>query len=281
MNTNEDLWLSDDFENQIAGVLISQYENNVTKNKGAPPSDRMSIEKLFLLRNNYLPYVPSNSRIFQSGNVFDIENDLLPEKGCLSMLTSGKVKEANPNSYAFLLYFKKVSSLGKYWLRKSAGQIYEFYNVMAEQNSIQGERFFVTVNNKGEVISCQQKIGSLERSSEELNQIAFWASFSLQAMADKRFSWTMTAIESNAKVEIGCVEEEIKSLLYARTLPVTETGRKRPILHVVASHKRRLKNGTDIDIKEFLRGTRTVEIGNTRFIVNPPKYKWGDLNDAR
>lgn len=276
MNTNEDLWLSDDFENHIAGVLISQYEENLTKNRGAPPADRMSYEKLLQLRNNFTPYVPSNSRFFMYGNLFDIENDPLPASGCLSMLTAGKVKESNPDSYAFMLYFRKVNSLGKYWVRLGSGQIFEFYKVIANTHDIFGERYYVTVDKNGRVASCTQIINSVERPEKERNELTIWASTALQSIADKRFSWTITAIEDRARVEIGCVPEEVKSLLYARTLPLTKSGRKRPILHVVEAHKRRLKNGVDIDIKEFLRGTREVEIGGTHFIVNPPKYKWGE-----
>jgi len=54
-----------------------------------------------------------------------------------------------------------------------------------------------------------------------------------------------------AKAHLGCMREEIKSLLYARDLPMTSTGRKKPILHLVAAHKRRIKEGTDIDIVPF------------------------------
>ena len=62
-------------------------------------------------------------------------------------------------------------------------------------------------------------------------------------------------------------KEQIKSLLYARSLPVTATGRKRPILHLVAAHRRRIKEGVDIDIGEFLRGVKKVEMGGTVFTV--------------
>jgi len=92
----------------------------------------------------------------------------------------------------------------------------------------------------------------------------------LQALADRRFCWVITAQEDKARAYVGCTREEIKSLLYARDLPMTATGRKRPILHLVESHKRRLRAGTDIDVTAFLRGIQTVEIQGTRFTVNPP-----------
>lgn len=66
------------------------------------------------------------------------------------------------------------------------------------------------------------------------------------------------------------MQEEVKSLLYARSLPMSATGRKRPILHLVEAHKRRMRSGIDVDIASFLRGQQTVEIGGTAFKVNPP-----------
>ena len=67
------------------------------------------------------------------------------------------------------------------------------------------------------------------------------------------------------------MKEEIKSLLYARSLPMTDTGRKRPILHLVEAHTRRLRNGTDINIDTFLRGTQIIDMYGTRFTVRPPE----------
>lgn len=72
--------------------------------------------------------------------------------------------------------------------------------------------------------------------------------------------------------------EEVKSLLYARSLPMTATGRKRPILHLVESHKRRMRNGIDVDVTAFLRGQQTVEIGGTVFKVNPPATLRSDVS---
>ena len=44
-----------------------------------------------------------------------------------------------------------------------------------------------------------------------------------------------------------------------------------PILHLIESHKRRIKNGIDIDITAYLRGQQTVEIDGTIFTINPPQ----------
>lgn len=51
--------------------------------------------------------------------------------------------------------------------------------------------------------------------------------------------WKIAADEGCGKASLGCTADEVKSLLYARQLPMTATGRKRPILHLVAAHRRR------------------------------------------
>jgi hypothetical protein len=87
---------------------------------------------------------------------------------------------------------------------------------------------------------------------------------------DKRFLWNVVASEGRAKVTFGVYEEQIKSLFYARDLPLTATGRKRPILHWVAAHRRRIKSGVDIDITKHLRGCSGFDMLGTRFdIINP------------
>lgn len=75
------------------------------------------------------------------------------------------------------------------------------------------------------------------------------------------------------------MREEIKSLLYARTLPMTATGRKRPVLHLVEAHKRRMRNGTDVDITSYLRGTQKIEMGGTLFTVKAPVVKKPELSE--
>ena len=87
---------------------------------------------------------------------------------------------------------------------------------------------------------------------------------------DRHHSWCITAEEHGAKVNLGCMLEEVKSLFYARSLPVTETGRKRPIIHLVEAHKRRIKSGIDIDVKSHLRGISQIEMGGTLFTINQP-----------
>lgn len=288
MNEREDFWADGDFEDTVASTLISCFETNAKKNSGAAPSDRLNDERLAMLRNTG-PYICSNSRQFIFGSetegeyFFDTVNDVLPKRGCFAVKPTpgSKLAESNPKAYLEVFHVRQVESLGKHWRRRDSGVIYEMLTMSAESDGIDGERRFFTVNKNGGVKSCEQvflnnssnggKRQLLGHPLEWLEETSAWGSIALQAIADQRFCWTITAQEKFARARIGCMREEVKSLLYARSLPMTETGRKRPILHLVESHKRRMKNGIDIDIVSFLRGEQVVEIGGTVFKVSAPE----------
>jgi hypothetical protein len=296
MKTDElDYWSEDDFEDNVASALISMYESKIKNNKRAGP-DKLKQKHISNFRNTGV-YLPSPSRYIladeDGSGYFDMVNDPLPRKGAFGMIKrqNGKAYDG----YFTTVCFERKKALPKGWERMGKGAIYEILYVIAQNHGITGERKYVTVDNDGEVKACdaygfQFKKGNappgikntIIRQSEVephlLREVEHWAGAALQYEADKRFSWSIMAEESRAKVEIGCMSEEIKSLLYARSLPMTATGRKRPVLHLVESHKRRIRNGTDIDITAFLRGTQVVEMEGTKFTVKPPEYDQNRLS---
>jgi hypothetical protein len=284
-----DCWGNENFEDNVTSAIIACYESKVKKNKGAPPSDRMSDERLKLFRA-VGPYIPSNSRFVvesdEKRGFFDIQNDQLPGYGCLSFPINGQMMAGDQHKYKgyfYNCYFSKAPALGKYWNRQGSGQIYMMLIiVMTNDGRVDGERRFFTVDKKGDIMACVQRISNvrgympgvkqeiLTTDQHILDETTTGASYAMQFTADKKYSWVISATDGRAKVHLGCMQEEVKSLLYARNLPMSETGRKRPILHLVAAHKRRMKNGTDVDVSQFLRGQQKVEINGTKFMVHPP-----------
>lgn len=286
MKQTQDFWAEPDFEDTVAASLIACFESKVKKNRGAAPADRLTEDRVAVLRYEG-PYIASNSRWIEGASngeywPFDLANDKLPIKGVYAFRPIGKSKQECPDAYLIAIYIKQAPALGQYWQTKERGTLYEMLVMTAENDGIQGERRFFTVTAGGKVVPCWQKIPNnhgyqpgaklttLKTPEDELNQTGIWASVTLQMLADRRHCWTIAAQEKIARAHLGCMQEEIKSLLYARSLPMTSTGRKRPILHLVESHKRRMQNGTDIDVSAFLRGVQTVEIGGTQFTVTPP-----------
>ena len=285
--TGKDSWGDDDFEDTVAAALIACFETKIRKNRGAAAQDRLTDQRVAVIRQEG-PYIASNSRLITAPGKdtnwsFDLVNDRLPVKGLHAFKPGPRQLQEWPNAYLYAHYVRQVSDLGKSWHKVKPGVLYETFFMSAEHNGICGERRFFTVTQSGEVVPCDQristllgthkysaKVGTVSPDEKWHRETSIWASGALQFLADRRHSWTITAKEANAKAHLGCMQEEVKSLLYARSLPMTSTGRKRPILHLVEAHKRRLRNGTDVDVATFLRGQQTVEIAGTIFSVNPP-----------
>ena len=289
-----DSWRNEDFEDAVDRGLISMYETKKVKNY-AGPKNGINDKRLKKIRSKGV-YIPGADRyiIATDGTtgVYDVKNDGYPKSGCIGV--HGKIKDQTDDIYFHSFYFEKVRDLAKGWHAVNDGVKYEYYQLSGENNGVYGERSFFTITPDGIVSSCnftmqarfnddkgkpQGPISLSDREQHIMDEKSYWASVALQYYADKRFCWSIKAEESQAKITLGCMKEEVKSLLYARSLPMTSTGRKRPILHLVESHKRRLKKGIDIDITPFLRGIQKVEIGNTCFSVSAPKVIQPELSE--
>lgn len=287
MKDQQDYWEEDDFEDTVAAALIACFETKVKKNRGAAPADRLTEDRVAMMRAEG-PYIASGSRVLigpdeEGGSWhFDMVNDVLPMKGLHCWRPDGICAKERPNAYLFANYVRQVQTLGRYWHKRKDGVLYEMLTASVENDGVHGERRYFSVTKQGEVVACDQQIASIcgnsiygkkELVSNDevwLRETGVWAGVALQMLADKRHCWTITAQEKAARAHLGCMKQEVKSLLYARSLPMTTTGRKRPILHLVESHKRRMRNGIDVDVTAFLRGQQTIEIGGTVFKVNPP-----------
>lgn len=93
---------------------------------------------------------------------------------------------------------------------------------------------------------------------------------------DRRYFWDVTATEEfwdgfPAKAHFSIDQEYVKSLFYARSVPMTQTGRLRPILHWVRAHQRRMKEGIDIDIAKHLRGIDAFSMHGVNFAISSPR----------
>lgn len=295
MKTYENAWSEEHFEDMVATTLIACFETKFKKNKGAAPQDRLTDERIAIIRNEG-PFIPGPGSVVQAPDgdkePWNVHTPLdhLPVKGVYAMKPHGLMQQSSPNAYLFCMAVRQAKALGKGWYQQKAGILYEAYSMFCYPDHIAGDRRFFNVTPKGEVSICIPYLDAAPRpgaavvrhipEGDELEADTVWSTASIQLLAGRRTQWVITAKESGAKAHLGCMSEEVKSLLYARSLPMTSTGRKRPILHLVESHKRRLKNGTDIDITSFLKGQQDVEIGGTHFKVNPPVSLLDSLTKA-
>ena len=221
-------------------------------------------------------YLPCTDRVVFSGQV-DMKNDSIPNYAGIVLFSpeSGPVfcisqkKKRFPQGVsnipfttpcALTLMFKekdKVRSVRK-----------------MESAEVSVANFYFSVSQGGFVVPARRPFfedGNSAGISAAFCQIA---AATINAEEDKRHIWLVGTEEETIGIktplQLGVDAEQVKSLFYARSLPVTESGRKRPILHWVRSHKRRLQDGIDIDISKHLRGIERFEMGGFNFDISQP-----------
>jgi hypothetical protein len=279
-----DSWTDESFEDIIARSMVALYETKIDPRcAGTSRLARFTPEDMARVRKHGV-IVPAPDREYLWENdglhVDDLIKDI-PQSGCISF---GEDKDAsNPDhmdSYCSIVYFRRVNRLPRKASMITPGTPYEILRVYPQDSGhMYGSREFVTVQPQSRRIMPCVELGTRSKaemivhqmSDKEANQGPRALNFGMQIVDDLRHQWRITALNEDTRVTLGAYAENVKSLLYARTLPMTPTGRKRPILHLVAAHRRRLKEGTEIDISTFLRGTREIEMDGSKFKVEAPQ----------
>jgi hypothetical protein len=275
-------WGSEEFEELVAKGLIAMYETTISKQSKKCPNFARVNEKDFEKIKKRGCYFPSNDRIALLGEI-DIKNDGVPD---ICFITSDAKSSAIEGEYLRHIYARKIPSLPRSFISHVNKYVYEIiYITFTFDGKTHFVKSFVTMDGDGKIYDpfVRGEYGKLvsfawKNENGDSRDVDF-LSLAIQLHSDKRFLWNVCANEGNAKATFGCYEEEVKSLFYARELPLTETGRKRPLLHWVNSHQRRIKSGIDIDIRKHLRGNEEFVFNGTKFtITNPLKEKKSDLS---
>lgn len=267
-----DIWTTEKFEEEVSSSLISLYESKLVHQRHNHPRMRLTDSDLTKARKLGV-YIPEPNRLIFLDAVDELYT--LPDVATSTMSWVGKQEQDNTNmpGYRCNIMLEKVNNLPRGFKRLGGGQLYKLSAMVAQETGgVDGHVSYVSVDKHGNVYNTDFSYNNNTRTRHEpklLAQEKHAATYALNYWTDKVNTWSIVAQESEAKCEVGVEVEQIKSLLYARTLPVTSTGRKRPILHLVASHRRRMKEGIDIDISQYLRGIEKVEIGGTIFTVKP------------
>ena len=271
-------WERDSFEYDISSGLIALYESNIIKNKNVMPKDRISIDDIKFLRKKgtYFPYDKIFDEKFADDCFKKVGNiDLLSDSVCLANNITEEKRPYLKNigkAYHIFRNIKKINRLPKFWCGTGGGELYEFMRILAYENGgLHGEKSYFSFDN--DINVC--KFDGRELNDDEALDCIVPI---MVCTLDKECGWSITAKEIDAKVTLGCTHNEIKSLLYAKSIPLSKTGRVRPVLHLVESHKRRIRNGIDIDITPYLRGVSEIEFNGTVFRINPPKILQHDLS---
>ena len=268
---DEDRWSQEEFEMQIADMIDAAYRTPVHRKYTTMKARASRITPGIIegIRNTG-PHMPGKDRLVLPHTYgFDLQNDRLPIKACISIPgTLGRQ----------IVYLRRMN--GEFVWRDLASldisrmpddaPWYRATYVYSDGRTLRGMTLWCWIDADGRIrMADSPGFSGCDQALQEAAQDFICTS--LQANADRRFCWEIAADDGFAKASLGCTAEEVKSLLYARELPITTTGRKRPILHLVAAHRRRMKEGIDVDIKPFMRGVAEVTMGGTLFKVRAPE----------
>jgi hypothetical protein len=237
-------------------------------------------------------YFPGVSRAYLVNDI-DIQSDELVDEGCLRLPPS-----ADTGELFRWVYIKKRGGLdkSKWIVPHQAKKPLAFYTsdmtVISDGNdrlSKLANRSAFAVLDDGKVVPCHSREAlrdeskGFRRSLQSNNKMMgyHWGPAAVNLLNDSRHLWLVEVGEPvsekmDATLRFGVDAEWVKSLLYAREAPLTESGRKRPILHWVKEHKRRLKNKEDIDISKHLRGITEVSMSNLDFKITQPVKENGN-----
>ena len=269
------IWTNDEFEGTVSRALVAMYENKINKNKKIIKVDNKSKLYLNKWRNvhhnsfkrlkEYGPYFPPTDRYIMNDEYwYDIDG--IPDFATFSMVAN-RTGLDDIKSYLEIFTVEKVNTTPRGVVFPMGGRPVAKYRLNAWYAKNEGGFEAYTI------YSLLRKNGVIHTEIGQENAVGYIAA-TLGFYADKKYIWNVRASEDIAKANFGVHKEQIKSLFYARSLPLTTTGRKRPILHWVRSHKRRLENGIDIDIDKYLRGINKFEFNGTVFeITNPTKVE--------
>ena len=278
MSLGEGIFDSEKLTNSVYEIYLSLIAKGFQGNGLTPETIVQTYSSGF--------YLPCVKRVVFSGQV-DLLNDSLPESAGLVMTEDSNKYSEGP----LFVSAQKIKRFPRGYASAAAGCFYKLIWAFKddgienrrERVSKDFDMRFVTnyfcVKNDGVIVPAIQCGEAWEgHQSGIIKGFGATLSATLNANADSRFLWNVRTEESagfgrlKTPLLLGVSEEHVKSLFYARSLPVTESGRKKPILHWVRAHERRMKGGIDIDVSKHLRGISEMEMDGFRFsITNPTK----------
>lgn len=292
-------WETEEFEDKVARGLIAMYENKLKIHKRCLPSTRLSAELIRRVQQLGC-YFPASDRIMQetfneqtgkasSVQCIDVVNDLRPDYAILCTDEGYDDNGKKLDGYLYVNYMERIKCLPKPFKTDVQGKIYRIAFLNYENEQINGSCDYVVIDSKGEVhpvfryVNTYNPITGVSGHVKNIpngesknceDNVTIWASATIQYYQDRRHLWNVRAKEGIAKATFAVYTEQIQSLFYSRELPLTTTGRKKPILHWVKAHQRRMKEGIEYDVDKYLRGTHEFVYQNTKFeIINPIKKR--------
>ena len=277
-----DFWSYDSFVDAVTSALIAMYETKLD-----PECDNdthgglctLTESDLFRIRRHGLT-IPAPDRVF-FGDHFD-DACGTPSSACISFGSHRPPEPDGVQTYCRIVFCKRLVRFPTGIRRTTPGIPYELINLFPQDHGgVIGLRSHLVLKSDG-TARVQGYVWTPScHYDPECGRREAGLTVALQLQEDLQNQWTVTAETDGTRVTVGAYPESIKSVLYARSLPITSSGRRRPILHLVEAHRRRIARGIEIDIAEFLRGAKLVEMDGIRFRVAPSRKLHGHLGVTR
>lgn len=233
-------------------------------------------------------YLPCTERVVLSGQV-DLKNDRLPEyaglilfeglqdEGSITFVNTQKL-DATRNGVAFMPQATPLASTVMW--REGDAITRADAKALGSGDLLQFHTAYISLMPDGRLLPARE-MGVPKTMRRHTGSDAMFCQVTaatINAWEDRRYVWLVNTDEHvigrsdrRTPLQLGVDEGHVKSLFYARSLPVTDTGRKRPILHWVRAHQRRMKAGVDIDVRKHLRGNERFEMGGFNFAITQPR----------
>jgi hypothetical protein len=271
------LFESEDLTNSLISMYLSLMCNGWI---GASATSAINMD---FIGNIYLHglWVSCIPRVCISGQV-DSRNDEVPKLASIPIKTGEgfdfvsvqQVKHL-PRGYAAIPYSERL-----FWSGITVGESKERLVRRKEMQPLMVDgTYFSLMNDRILPTKCRYR-----SNGDRMAQGAQYVAGALQTVSDMKSMW---CVETNeyamgndvilTPIRLGVDSEIVKSLFYSRQAPTTESGRRRPILHWVRSHQRRLADGIDVDIEKHLRGITEFEMDGFPFRITQPTKKTEDL----
>lgn len=174
--------------------------------------------------------------------------------------------------------FREVPNVPRGWKTAARGRHFRHTLLQLDGDKAIATAGMITLMPDGRILPLVRADWGQSPIDPGLPLTTMLASVGINIFCDKRHLWQVQTREPTiltkhpTALTVGVSPEHIKSLFYARSLPLTESGRKRPILHWVRAHHRRIADGIDIDVSQHLRGITGFEMGGFEWsITNPVK----------
>ncbi|MDX2369714.1 MAG: hypothetical protein QNK36_15165 [Colwellia sp.] len=291
MNSNK-LWEQEEFEDLVNKSMIAMYETKFKPVKHEAKPSRLTLKSIEAVKRKGCIFLP-NDRLLQLSmdenerpipiQNYDILNNGRPDNAMMSMLPVAEAIATFPDVYLSITYIERVGKIPKGVRAFGDGKLYKVTFLHMTDSGIKGNADYCRISSSGDITAAEICNGNWGRN--RFHAVDIWdtdpikkttttvsASMCIQMHSDLKHLWNVEASDGKAKATFGIYEEQLKSLFYARNLPATSAGRKRPILHWVSAHRRRMQNGTDIDVMKHMRGVTSFVMDGTKFdITNPLK----------